>query len=205
MRKLIVTGSCVVSLLSVGAGAFAQTVAGNSAADVAPRSAGAGQLPPRYVIGPEDVLSIVFWGYKEMSADVVVRPDGKVSLPLLNDIDAAGLTPEQLNDRLAAAAGKYVQDPTATVVVKEIHSRKVFITGSVAKPGAFSLMGDTTVLQLIAVAGGLSEYANSKNIKIMRYENGHTVTFPFDYKAVVKQKHLEQNILLKPGDTVIVP
>jgi polysaccharide export outer membrane protein len=212
MRNLVVTGSFVVSVLSVAAGAFAQAVPGSSPAAAAPRGAAAAprsatsaMLPPRYVIGPEDVLSIVFWRHKDMSADVVVRPDGKISLPLLNDIDAAGLTPEQLNDRLAVAAGRFVQDPTATVVVKEIHSRKVFITGNVAKPGSFPLMGDTTVLQLIALAGGLSEYANSKNIKIMRTENGRAVTFPFDYKAVIKQKHLEQNILLKPNDTVIVP
>lgn len=167
----------------------------------APRPPGS----PGYVIGPEDVLSIVFWREKDMSAEVVVRPDGKVSLPLLNDIDAAGLTPDQLNDRLEATASKFFQDPTATVVVKEIHSRKVFITGNVAKSGSFPLMGDTSVLQLIALAGGVNEYTNSKNIKIMRSENGRTATFSFDYKAVIKQKHLEQNILLKPGDTVIVP
>jgi len=194
-----------VTVLGVAAGAFAQSLASNGAAVTAPRDAASVRLPPHYVIGPEDVLSIVFWRDKDMSAEVVVRPDGKVSLPLLNDIQAAGLTPEQLNERLTAAAGKFVQDPTATVVVKEIHSRKVFITGNVAKPGSFPLMGETTVLQLIALAGGLSEYANSKNITIMRAENGRTVTFRFDYKSVIKQKHLEQNILLKPNDTVIVP
>jgi polysaccharide export outer membrane protein len=175
------------------------------AASAAPAVSAPAALPAGYVIGPDDVLSIVFWRDKEMSADVVVRPDGKISLPLLNDIDAAGFTPEQLNARLAAAAGKYIQDPTATVVVKEIHSRKVYITGNVAKPASYSLSGDMTVLQLIALAGGLAEYADAKSITIMRTENGRAESFKFNYKDVIKQKNVQQNILLKPGDTVIVP
>jgi polysaccharide export outer membrane protein len=157
------------------------------------------------VIGAEDVLSIVFWRDKDMSADVVVRPDGKISLPLLNDVDAAGLTPDQLRSQLVKAASKFVEDPNATVVVKEIHSRKVFITGNVAKAGTYPLMGDMNVLQLIALAGGLAEYADSKNIMIMRNEGGRQESFKFNYKDVTKQKHVEQNIVLKPGDTVIVP
>jgi polysaccharide export outer membrane protein len=162
-------------------------------------------LPEGYLIGAEDVLSIVFWRDKDMSADVVVRPDGKVSLPLLNDVEAAGLTPDQLRAQLVKAASKYIEDPNATVVVKEIHSRKVFITGNVAKPGTFQVIGDLNVLQLIALAGGLQEYADSKNVLIMRNENGRQQSFKFNYKDVTKQKHVEQNILLKPGDTVIVP
>jgi polysaccharide export outer membrane protein len=162
-------------------------------------------LPAGYVIGPEDVLSVVFWKDKDMSADVVVRPDGKISLPLLNDVDAAGLTPDQLREALGKAASKFVTDPTATVVVKEIHSRKVFITGNVAKPGTFPLIGDMNVLQLIALAGGLQEYADSKNILIMRNAGGQQQTFKFNYKDVMKQKNVGQNIMLKPGDTVVVP
>jgi polysaccharide export outer membrane protein len=162
-------------------------------------------LPPGYVIGPEDVLSVMFWRDKDMSADVVVRPDGKISLPLLNDVDAAGLTPEQLRGQLVKSAAKFVEDPNATVVVKEIHSRKVFITGNVAKPGTFPLIGDMNVMQLIALAGGLAEYADSKNILVMRNEGGRSQSFKFNYKDVTKQRHVEQNIALKPGDTVIVP
>src|SRR6478672_7923692 len=107
-------------------------------------------LPAGYVIGPDDLLSVVFWKDKEMSADVVVRPDGKISLPLLNDVQAAGLTPDQLRTRVIEAATKFVQDPNATVVVKEIRSRKVFITGMVVKGGPFPLSGDMTVMQLIS-------------------------------------------------------
>src|SRR2546426_5497092 len=108
--------------------------------------------PPDYVIGPEDQLSVVFWHDKDMSADIVVRPDGKISLPLLNEIQASGLTPEQLRQRVSAEAKRFIQDPNATVVVRQINSRKVFITGAVEKPGTFPLNGPTTVLQLIAMA-----------------------------------------------------
>jgi polysaccharide export outer membrane protein len=106
---------------------------------------------------------------------------------------------------LTAAAEKLVTDPNTTVVVKEIHSRKVFITGNVGKSGTYPLSGDMNVLQLIALAGGLAEYADAKNIVVMRNEAGRTQSFKFNYKDVVKQKNVEQNILLKPGDTVVVP
>jgi polysaccharide export outer membrane protein len=162
--------------------------------------------PPDYVIGPNDVLTLVFWRDKDMSGDVSVRPDGKISVPLVNDVQAAGLTPDQLRQQLTTAAAKYLQDPTVTVVVKEINSRKVFITGQVSKPGPYALSGPMTVLQLIAMAGGLLEYANAKNIVIMRTdESGRSVSFAFNYKDVTKRKNEKQNIELKPGDTVIVP
>ena len=161
--------------------------------------------PPDYVIGPDDVLTVVFWRDKDMSSDVTVRPDGKISLPLLNDVQASGLTPDQLRLQLTEAATKFVEDPTVTIVVKEIHSRKVFITGQVAKPGPYGLAGPTTVLQLIAMAGGVLEYADSKNITILRNENGRPVSYRFNYKDVSKRKNLRQNIELKPGDTIIVP
>lgn len=161
--------------------------------------------PPDYVIGPEDQLSIVFYHDKEMSADVVVRPDGKISLPLLNDVLASGLTPEQLRQRVIVDAKRFVQDPNATVVVRQINSRKVFITGAVERPGNFPLIGPTTVLQLIATAGGVKEYADAKKILIIRSEGGRQSTFNFNYKDVVSQKNMTQNILLRPGDTVVVP
>lgn len=161
--------------------------------------------PPDYVIGPDDLLTIVFWREKDMSSDVAVRPDGKISLPLINDVQASGLTPEQLRLVVTEAAGKFVEDPAVTVVVKGINSRKVFITGQVSKPGPFALGGPTTVLQLIATAGGVGEYSKSDKIVIMRTENGKTVSHKFNYKEVVEGKNLQQNIDLKPGDTIIVP
>lgn len=163
-------------------------------------------LPPGFVIGPEDVLMVVFWGEKDMSVpEVVVRPDGKISLPLINDVQAAGYTPEQLTTLLIKAASRYVSQPNVTVIVRTINSRKVFILGQVGKPGAFPLTGDMTVLQLIAQAGDVLEYAKSKDIMVARKEEGRTRLFRFNYKDVVKGKKIEQNILLKPGDTVIVP
>jgi polysaccharide export outer membrane protein len=166
----------------------------------------AGVPTPRdYVIGPDDVLVVVFWREKEMSSEVAVRPDGMISLPLLNDVQASGLTPEELRLRLTEIASKLIEAPTVTVVVKQINSRKVFVTGQVGKPGPYPLSGPTTVLQLISMAGGLHEYADSKNILVMRTENGKPVSFKFNYKDVSKGKNLKQNIELKPGDTIIVP
>ena len=162
--------------------------------------------PPGYVIGPEDVLQILFWREKDWSAEVVVRPDGLISLPQLNDVQAAGLTPEQLRDRVNEAARKFFkEDPDITVVVKQINSRKVFITGQVGKPGPYALTAPTTVLQLISMAGGLNEFAKRKNIVVMRTENGKQLSFRFNYDDVIKRKNLKQNIELAPGDTVIVP
>jgi polysaccharide export outer membrane protein len=161
--------------------------------------------PADYLIGPEDQLTVVFWRDKDLTSDVAVRPDGRISLPLLNDIQAAGLTPEQLRVAITAAADKFMEDPTVTVVVRQINSRKVFITGQVTKPGTYGLAGPMTVLQLIASAGGVLEYADSKHILVMRTEDGRPMSFPFNYKDVLKRKNLKQNILLKPGDTVIVP
>jgi polysaccharide export outer membrane protein len=173
-----------------------------------PGAAAAADIPRRandYVIGAEDVLTIVFWREKDLTGDVTVRSDGKISLPLLNDIQAAGLTPEQLRDRVTVEARRYFEDPTATVVVKQSNSRRVFITGKVQKPGPYPLTSATTVLQLIAIAGGLRDFSNASEIVIMRTENGRALTLPFNYNDVVKRKAVRQNIELKPGDTVVVP
>jgi polysaccharide export outer membrane protein len=163
--------------------------------------------PPDYVIGTEDVLSIRYWRDKDMSTDVTVRPDGKITVPLLNEVLAAGLTPAQLRDRLMEDSKKYIEDPNVSVVVMTINSRKVFLTGEVVKPGPYSLLAPTTVLQLISLAGGFKDYANSSNIRIVRTEKGRTVNLKFDYKAVTsgKKSALMTNVELKPGDTIIVP
>jgi len=159
-----------------------------------------------YQIGPEDVLDISVWKNPELSRTVPVRPDGKVSLPLLNDIQAQGRTPDELRDALKQAAQAFVEDPNPTVMVKEIKSRRVFITGQVEKPGPYPLTGETTVLQLIAMAGGIREFADGSNITIIRKgENGRTEILPFNYRDVLKRKNLTQNVQLKPGDTVVVP
>jgi polysaccharide export outer membrane protein len=165
-----------------------------------------GVTPPAdYVVGPEDVLTIVFWRERDMSADVVVRPDGRISLPLLNDVDVAGLTPDQVRERVTEGAKRFVEEPNATVVVKQINSRKVYITGSVERPGPFPLLRPTTILQLISLAGGLKEFAKAGDISVVRTEGTQQTFFQFNYDDVKNRKNLTQNILLKPGDTVIVP
>jgi len=158
----------------------------------------------KYVIGVGDVLTVTFWRDQRLSGDVLVRPDGNISLLLLNDVQAAGRTPEQLGATLAEAAAKYITEPDVTVTVKEVHSRRVFIVGEVVTPGAVMLTGEMNVLQLIAMAGGLHEYADKKNIVILRVENGQERQFKFNYDEVLRGKNMKQNILLQPGDTVMV-
>ena len=201
---------CFLAAIVCTVGIQAQTPSSRSAAPAtaaapATPSQPATPLPLDYVIGPDDVLSVVFWRDKDMSADVTVRSDGKISLPLLNDIRAAGLTPVQLRDRLVGESKRYIEDPNVTIVVKQINSRKVFITGEINKPGSYPLTTATTVLQLLALAGGLKDYADSKNIAIVRTEDSRPTRYAFNYKDVTSGKNLGQNIELRPGDTVVVP
>lgn len=202
----------VVFLLTAGA-ASAQVTDRTDAKPARPAPTGSNAspataavvVPPEYVIGPDDLLSIMFWQKDIPSLEVTVRPDGKISVPLLNDVQAAGLTPLQLRDRLMEAAQSYQQDPNVTVVVRQINSRKVFVSGEVNKPGPYPLTGPTTVLQMLSLAGGLREYAKAKDIAILRPENGRTIVLPFNYKDVANRRNLQQNIELKPGDTIVVP
>src|SRR5262245_26435551 len=159
--------------------------------------------PAEFVIGPQDVLSIVFWRDKDMSTQVTVRPAAKISLPLLDEIQAAVLTPADLRARLVDESKRFFGNPNVTVVVNEINSRKVFITGQVVKPGPYVIAAPTTVLQLISMAGGLKDFADSKNIMIVRRESGQTSSHTFNYREI--RRNLRQNIELKPGDTVVVP
>jgi polysaccharide biosynthesis/export protein len=209
-RRVLVVCAALSTVFAVSTGqAAGQTPArpGNtSAASPAPPQIPAGvAAPPDYLIGADDVLQIIFWREKDMSVEAAVRPDGKVSVPLINEIQAAGLTPEQLRMNITQAATKYIEDPTVAVVIKTINSRKVFITGQINKPGPYPLMQPLTVLQLITTAGGVLEFADAENIGIVRTVNGKPTRFRFNYKEVSKGKKLEQNIELKPGDQVIVP
>jgi polysaccharide export outer membrane protein len=161
---------------------------------------------PDYRIGPGDALSVVFWRDRDMSADVVVRPDGRITLPVLNEVDVVGLTTEELREKITTLGRKYVTDPRVSIVVRQIKSRYVFITGKINRPGPYALYGPTTVLQLIAMAGGLRDYADANNIVVIRNDGkGKQVSHRFDYKRVAKGGDLEQNLTLQPGDTVVVP
>ena len=212
VRSRSVAGSVVGALLLMAAAVSPARAQGTAPAQPAPQSkpapapASTGvQVPAEYVIGPEDVLGVNFWRDTEMTGDVTVRPDGRITLPLLGDFQAAGLTPDALKQEIHKAATKLFQDPTVTVIVRTINSRKVFITGSVTTPGAHTLTRDLTVMQLIALAGGLTEFADKKNITIVRNEKGQQQMFKLNYSDVSKGRRLEQNIVLRPGDTVIVP
>ena len=157
-----------------------------------------------YVIGHDDLLRILMQGDRDASGDVVVRPDGRISLPLIGDIQAAGLTPTALQQAVTAALARYWTDPSVTVQVKEVKSRNVFVIGQVVRPGAYPLRGSMTVLQLLATAGGLTDFARKDAVAIVRQVDGGTVSIPFNYAGVVSGQQLEQNIVLAPGDTVVV-
>jgi polysaccharide export outer membrane protein len=174
-------------------------------ATTAAKPGNAASAPADYVIGPDDVLGVVFWREPEMSGDVTVRPDGRISLPVIGELEAAGLTPEALRVQVRENAAKFVNDPNVTVVVRTINSRKVYVTGRVTTPGAHQLTGPLTAMQAIALAGGLTEYADAKNITILRTANGKTESFRLNYKDISRGKNLAQNITLRPGDTVVVP
>ncbi len=167
------------------------------------------EVPPAdYVIGVDDALTVNFWRDKDMSSDVVVRPDGKITLPLLNEIQAAGLTPEELRAAVVKASMKFLtEEPTVSIIVKQINSRLVFINGQVGKTGSYPLRPGMTVVMLISMAGGLAEYADKEHIQIVRVENGQAKSYFFNYKDFSKGKPaaLKQNIVLKIGDTIIVP
>jgi polysaccharide biosynthesis/export protein len=172
------------------------------------KPAGGATLPasdPDYKIGSLDVLRIDVWKEMEISRVVPVRPDGKISLPLLNDLQAAGLTTVQLSKVIAEGLKEYITNPQVTVTVSEINSRRVYITGEVTHPGALSLLPHMTVLQALSSTGGFTLFAKIKDIYVLRNENGKKVQHPFNYKDVVKGKAQDQDIELQPGDVIVVP
>jgi len=157
-----------------------------------------------YVIGADDTLHISVWKEPDLSETLPVRPDGKISMPLLNDVMAAGLTPLELKDSITEKLKKYMADPRVTVVVTAMNSRRIFVSGEVVHTGPMVLLPHMTMLQALAQAG-FTQFANVKGIYLLRTENGKQEKLPFNYKEVVKGNHPEQNIVLKPGDTVVVP
>jgi polysaccharide export outer membrane protein len=161
-------------------------------------------VPSDYVIGADDTLHISVWKEPDLTETLPVRPDGKISMPLLNDITAAGLTPLQLRDQISEKLKKYVSDPRVTVVVTGMNSQRIFVTGEVVHTGPIPLLPHMTVLQALAQAG-FTQFANPKAIYLLRTDNGKQAKMPFNYKEVVKGRHPEQNIELKPGDTIVVP
>lgn len=164
------------------------------------------QIEDNYVIGDNDLLSIDVWNEPDLKQSLPVRPDGRISLPLIGDVQAAGRTPSELQIDIADKLRAYITHPDVTVVVEQIRSKKFNILGRVMKPGAYPLSSTTTVLDAIAVAGGFQDFAKRKGVYILRpVPGGGENRIPFNYKDVIKGKNLKQNITLEPDDTIVVP
>ena len=160
---------------------------------------------PDYSIAPDDVLIIDVWKEPEISRTVPVRRDGKISLPLLNDVQAAGLTPTQLSSAIVEKLRATVIHPQVTVIVAQMSSQRIYILGQVNRGGAYPLVPDMTAVQALSIAGGLTPFAKRRKIYVMRTENGETKMLPINYQEVVNGRQPQQNIQLKPGDTIVVP
>lgn len=198
--KLAVLMILVMGMGVASAAAQANDKAKGGTMEKEPQSAAG----PSYVIGADDTLHVSVWKEPDLTATLPVRPDGMISLPLLNDVQAAGLTPMQLAASLTEKLKKYLADPRVTVVVTQINSQRIYITGEVLHTGAVSLLPDMTVLQALA-SSGFTQFANTKNIYVLRITNGKQQKYPVNYKQLIKGEDMEQNILLKPGDTIVVP
>jgi polysaccharide export outer membrane protein len=205
--------AAVAALMLIGSIALAQAApaqpapsaaSDKTASDKRTTAASASQAGPEYVIGPEDALHIAVWREADLTASLPVRPDGKISLPLLDDVQAAGLTPKQLADSITEKLKKFLADPRVTVVVTQINSKRIYLVGEVLHVGATPMLPNMTVLQALSSAG-LNQFANTKRIYVLRTENGKQQKLPVNYRKLVKGEQIEQNYLLQPGDTIVVP
>jgi polysaccharide biosynthesis/export protein len=198
----------VAATVLIASVAFAQDPPAPAAATSTPEKAMA--APPSsvagqdYVIGPEDVLHIAVWKENDLTATLPVRPDGKISLPLLDDVQAAGLTPKQLAVSVTEKLKKYIADPRVTVVVTAINSKRVYLVGEVLHVGAMPMLPNMTVLQALSSAG-LNQFANTKKIYVLRTADGKQLKLPVNYRELVKGQQIDQNYVLQPGDTIVVP
>jgi polysaccharide export outer membrane protein len=189
-----------------GVAAHAQQASPVSTTPGSPVPASAPPAITDYVIGPEDLLQITVWKNESLSRELAVRPDGKISMPLLHDIQAAGLTPMQLQEKLSTALGEFMPNPEVSVTVTDVRSYRISVLGEVVKPGVLQLKSDTTVLEAIALAGGFRDFASPSKIVILRKNgDGQTNKIPFNYNRVVKDNRAEGNVTLKSGDVVVVP
>ena len=210
--KAAVAALFLISSIALAQDAPAQPAASSASPNVASDKAASdkatnvvpdSQAGIGYVIGPEDVLHVAVWREADLTATLPVRPDGKISLPLLNDVQASGLTPQQLADSVTEKLRKYVADPRVTVVVTAINSKRIYLVGEVLHTGAVSMLPNMTVMQALSSAG-LNQFANTKRIYVLRNENGKQVKLPVNYRKLVKG-NVEQNYVLQPGDTIVVP
>jgi polysaccharide biosynthesis/export protein len=162
-------------------------------------------LPDDYVIGEEDMLTVTIWKEKELSGSVVVRPDGRITVPLVGEIKVVGMTPLQLQSLLEERLKPFITVPKVSVAVNQINSRKVYLIGQVVREGTFPINSSMTVLQVLAGAGGLRDFAKKKKIYVLRKRGDQEIRFPFDYDAAIRGRNREENIRVEPGDTIVVP
>ena len=208
MSKALLYTLILAMAVGMGPRAFAQGGDGkapSASAQQAPAPPKAATDDPDYVIGADDILDISVWKEPDITRRVPVRTDGKISLPLLNDLQAAGLTPMKLQAQVTEKLKKFLTEQQVTVTVMATNSRRVYIMGEVGRPGPIALLANMTVLQAITTAGGLSQFGNGSKIRILRTESGKQVVFSFNYKEVLAGKNADQNIILKPGDSIVVP
>jgi polysaccharide biosynthesis/export protein len=209
MKQSVFVAAAVVLALTFSRAASAQPAAStyaaataNAAADIKPKPE-APALDAEYRLGPGDKLRVEVYKDPQLSQSVQIRPDGKITLPLLGDIDATGRTPLELRDSLATALKEYITNPVVTVIVVEALASRVFVMGEVTKAGPVEIHGPTTVLQALAMAGGFKEFANTKDVKVLRQTAKGVETIKFNYREASRGGGTP--IYLRPGDTVIVP
>src|SRR6267154_601436 len=204
---------------AIGGGAYGQSASIKAQPDnrlAAVKDAAAYNLPidlsaksatddPNYLIGPDDELIISVWKEPEISRTVPVRPDGKISLALLNDVQASGRTPMQLGSDITERLKNFISEPQVTVIVARINSQRIFVVGEVPRTGSFTLLPNMTAVDAISSAGGFTPFAKRTKIYILRKENGKLISIPFNYKEVVKNRRSEQDVALKAGDRIVVP
>ncbi len=162
-------------------------------------------LPADYVVGPEDVIGVLVWREPDLSMDVTVRPDGHITLPLVNDVLVNGRTPGQVRDDLTQLFRAFVKEPSVTIIVREVKSRTVSITGQVVRPGTYPLLAPMRALELIARAGGLKPQADEKHLSVLRTDKGARLALPINYAEVSRGVRVWQDVVLRPGDTLVVP
>lgn len=196
LRRRVVRAVAVASLIVTGLAAAQEPPKGRP---------GALEVDGEYRIGPEDLLDIAVWNNTAISRTMPVRPDGRISLPLLNDVQAAGLTPSQLREALMKKLADYMPSPEVSVIVREVHSFKVSVIGEVKTAGRYELKSRATVLDVLALAGGFSEFASRARIVILRSDGATVKRIPFNYNKVVSRDGGDENVLLQPGDIVVVP
>jgi len=214
LRELLLVGALAFSAYGIAPGQAVGNAehSGQPSAATATTTPGPGTPEAKastddsYVIGNDDVLGINVWKEQELTESVPVRSDGKISLPLIGEVEAAGLTPLQLKDTITTKLRAFLEAPSVTVTVLQMNSQKFNILGRVLKPGMYPLKADTTVLDAIAQAGGFQDFAKQKAIYILRHStNGGEIRIPFNYKDVIRGEHPNENIKLRPNDTIVVP